>query len=202
MPIIVGLGWNCVLKNELRKMQRKREIKEEWKDSMQSLPFDFIQSFNINQILSILENKFSDIMIKENLRLKESHYIPRKNKNSTVIQHVFVHKKYSMKFMHRFYSLNTEEDRNNIYKHFDTVKESFDKQSERFLEFVSGDEKIHFVRYLGALHSTKQLTRLAHQQETEILTKRLKELYPNLNYEIHVFPGITGLSKFIKQAFV
>lgn len=202
MPIIISLGWNCILKNELRKMEKKNKVKEEWNKSLISLPFDFVQTHDINKVLLAMENKFVGIMEKENIYLKNSHTIPRTNPNSKYMQHVFIQRKYGMKLMHRFQSLNTDEDRNNIYKNYDNVKKTFDRQSERFLEFVSGDEKIYFCRYLGALQSNKQLTKLAYKQEHEILSKKLKQLYPNLNYELVIFRDTSSLKKFISQAFV
>ena len=113
------------------------------------------------------------------------------------MQHVFVNK-YAMKFMHRFTSKNTDEDRNNIWKNYDNVKDGFDRQAKRFQEFVSGDEKIYFIRYLGAKHNTKQLTNLAYQQEHEILTKKLKELYPKLNYELIIAKDTATILKFLR----
>ena len=199
MPIIIGLGWNCILKNELRKMNEKKKIKEEWKKSLISLPFDFLQTHDINKVLLAMENKFEKIMDKNYLKLSHSHTIPRTNPKSASMQHIFIHKLYGLKFMHRFASRNTEEDRDNIWKNYDNVKKTFDRQSERFLEFVSGDEKIHFIRYLGAKHHTKQLTNLAYIQEHEILSKKLKELYPNLNYELHIFRNTSNMIKFLRE---
>ena len=72
MPIIIGLGWNCILKNTIRNINKNKPIKEEWKKSLESLPFDFLQTYDINLLLKVTDNNFSDIVSKDHLRLKET----------------------------------------------------------------------------------------------------------------------------------
>lgn len=199
MPIIISLGWNCILKNKLRELNTQKTINPEWNKSLQSLPMDFLQCRDINKVLLAMESKFEGIVDKKYLNHRQSHTNPRTNPNARHITHIFNHELYGFKFMHRFTSLNTDKDRDNIYNNYKNIKEGFDRQTQRFLEFVNSDEKIYFVRYLGALHKTNQLNNLAYTQEHEILSKKLKQLYPNLNYEFIIFRNTKNLMNFLRE---
>lgn len=198
MPVIIGLGWNCVIKNTLRQLDTQKRIQENFRESLSSLPFDFIQAPDLKQVLLALQNKFDKFVDKDTFNHKESHNIPRNNPNSQNIQHVFVNK-YGCKFMHRFYSFNTDSERTDIFKNYDEVKSDFERRYERFESYVTDNKQIFFIRFLGGQYKTKQLTKLAFDQESVILPKKLKELYPNLNYKYKIIQNTTELKNYISK---
>ena len=179
--------------------KRKKRVNEKWKKTMKSLPFDFLQSHHIGPLLLAIEKDFENLIDKNHLRLSHSHTIPRSNPKSASMQHIFIHKEYGLKFMHRFMSRNTPEDRDNIWKEFDNIKETFDRQIERFREFTSGEDLVYFIRYLGGKFNKPQLTKVAYIQEKEILEKRLKKIFPKLNYRLIVMRSRTELLDFFHK---
>lgn len=190
MILILSLGWNCEIKNELRSLQKDKnkyseilQTEHKFIQSLLSYPLDWLQSPNPQKVMNLIKYKYNGIIDKNKLKYTVT----------TNNYHIFYNEIYDLKFLHTFSKQNSSDisfnnwddiNYNNIYNNFQT-------RINRFFDNIYKAEKVYFLR-LSSEKKNKEL-------EKNIILSNLKEIFPNINYELIMFASVAEIKPSLKK---
>lgn len=170
MKLYLSLGCNCYVKQVIRdELGKLDKYKGELFHSLQSYPFDWITTDDMNSVLDLLETKFEDYL--------NTNYLIEKPREDNPKAHPHIYNtKYDITFVHDFDS--TRGHRRNYKSDWSAVTIMYNRRISRLYDMINKASKIYFFRWIPNKDYDNSIT----YEET---INRLKKIFPNKNIQYY-----------------